>query len=121
MPTLDDLRLAESELARLEDAFDNYSGNNPNKYRTSIGDAHAKVRMIVEALKAAGVIEKTEQERLEETLNRMAPNARHRDIISLDGRSYQRTFFPARKSRKGNVTEWRGAWREVATDAPSKE
>jgi hypothetical protein len=120
-PTLDDLRAAKSELARLEAAFDNYSGNNPNKYRASIRNARARVRTIVEALKRVGVIEKTEQERLEETLDRLAPNAKHRDTVSLEGRAYERTFFPAERNRKGNVTEWHGAWRQLAANAPTKK
>ena len=34
---------AESRLARYQQAWDNYSGNNPNKYRSSIRDAQTDV------------------------------------------------------------------------------
>jgi len=42
---------AEMELATLEQAFDNYLGNNPNKYRTDLRNARAQVKVLKEELK----------------------------------------------------------------------
>jgi hypothetical protein len=35
--TLDDLKRAQDNLARLEELWDNYTGNNPNNYRAARG------------------------------------------------------------------------------------
>lgn len=46
-PTIEEARQklaeAESRLTRYQQAWDNYSGNNPNKYRSSIRDAQTDV------------------------------------------------------------------------------
>lgn len=52
--TLEDLAAAKAELGRLERAWDNYSGNNPNKYRSRIETARVRVSAIKLHLKAAG-------------------------------------------------------------------
>jgi hypothetical protein len=41
-----DLSAAKSELQQWQDAFDRYSGNNPNKYRTDIRRAKATVKRL---------------------------------------------------------------------------
>ena len=65
MYTNDDLEIAVKELEKWEIYFENYNGNNPDKFRSQVKAARAKVRMIAESLKRTGVIELTEREKIE--------------------------------------------------------
>lgn len=56
MATVEDLEEARRELARWNERFDNYSGNNPNKYRSDINAARQRVRDLEDYLKAAGAL-----------------------------------------------------------------
>jgi hypothetical protein len=63
--TLEGLEKARAELKRLEAAWENYSGNNPNKYQSQIKSARRLVRIIESTLKANGTLPLTEHEQLE--------------------------------------------------------
>lgn len=114
MNTLEDYEKAQAEVRRWTDAFDRYSGNNPNKYQSEIKHARAKLREIIEDLKNSGLLVMNEKEKLEAELDKRFPNAKSKEIVEFKGKSYQRKYFPLGKSRSGkNVTEWGKAWIEM--------
>jgi len=113
--TLADLEAAKAALERLTQADDNYSGNNPNKFRTRLNEARGLVRRIEAALKQAGEIALTPQEALERDLDRLFPDARSREIVTHEGVRYQRRFTPLAKSlSQRTVTEWDRRWDRLA-------
>lgn len=114
MYTLEDLYIAQEELALWQDRWDRYDGNNPNKYQADIRNAQSRVRSITESLKANGVLERSEQEKLEVRLDHEFPNAQSNEIVEFEGKQYQRRFYPLRKSRsRKSVTEWGKSWNLV--------
>lgn len=114
MPTMGDLEVARRELSEWHVRFENYSGNNPDKYRAQIKDAERKVRSIEARLKASGQMPLSEHEQVEAELDRAFPNAKSREIVEHHGRRYQRRFFPVERSRsRKTVTEWGREWIEL--------
>ncbi len=111
MYTLEDLIKAQEELALWEGRWERYDGNNPNKYQADIKNAQSNVRTIREALKASGVLERSEKEKLEVNLDAAFPNAQSKQIVEFEGKKYQRRFYPLRRSRSGkSVVEWGKTW-----------
>ena len=111
MYTINDLELAQIEMDQWNERWDNYSGNNPNKYQSNIKIAARKVRTIAAYLKKTGAISSTEQEILEQNLDKVFPNAKSREIVEYESRKYQRRFWPIEKSRSGKtVTQWGKGW-----------
>lgn len=115
-PTLADLEAARADLARWQARWDNYDGNNPNKFQADIRRAQAEVERLTAALKASGMLPYTPQEELQRTLDGLAPNARKDVVVRHDGIAYRRRYTPAAKSRTGRVTSWRGYWERLAED-----
>lgn len=114
MYTLEDHKAAKAELEALNKTWENYSGNNPNKFQTSIREARAKVRTIEEALKSIGTIPRTEQEELKRQIDIAFPNAKSKQIVEFNGKRYIRRFTPLGKSLSGKtVTEWGKSWEEA--------
>jgi hypothetical protein len=112
--SLADLEQAKSDLAAWNKRFDDYTGNNPDKYHADIRSARERVREIESALKEAGVLPKTKHEKLESILDRMFPNARSKEIVEYEGNRYQRRFTPLERSRsKKSVTAWDKSWAKV--------
>ncbi|MER2926818.1 hypothetical protein [Serratia nevei] len=112
--TIDDYKLAQDELERVNAKWDRYSGNNPNKYRSEISAAKSRVRAIENSLKSQGVMPLSEKEILERELNREFPNARSKQIVEFHGKQYIKKFFPLERSRSGkSVTEWGSCWELV--------
>ena len=117
MYTLDDCKVAKAELEALNQRWENYSGNNPNKYRADIKTAEAKVRAIEADLKASGLIQRTPHEELERQLDAMFPNATSKQVVEFHGKYYIRRVTPLRKSLSGkSVTEWGMSWEEMAQE-----
>lgn len=56
MYTLEDLQAARADLERWQGRWENYSGNNPDKYRADIKLARAKVELIEADLKVRGLL-----------------------------------------------------------------
>ena len=118
--TLEDLEKAREEVRFWEDKFANSRGNNPNKFRSQIEDAGRKVRYITDALKASGIVEKTDTKKLTAELDKLYPNAKSRKVVTYEGKRYQIKYFPLDKSRSGKtVHEWGHGWRLVV-EAPKK-
>lgn len=113
-PTLEDLEDAKTELARWEEHWANYSGNNPDKFQTDIRNARERVEQLTAALKAGGVLAYSDQELRDQALDRLAPDARKDDVVTFQGERYRRRFTPASKSRSGKVLKWRGYWERIA-------
>ncbi|MBB3773736.1 hypothetical protein FHS55_004380 [Angulomicrobium tetraedrale] len=112
--TIVDLEQAKAKLAAWNERFDEYTGNNPDKYQADIRSARERVREIELALKDAGVIPKTEHEKLEDTLDRTFPNARSKEIVEYEGQKYRRHFMPLERSRsRKSVTVWGKSWAKV--------
>ena len=53
--TLQDLKEAKDQLVVWRQRWDNYSGNNPNKYKSDIKIASSKVKSIEYNLKQQGI------------------------------------------------------------------
>ncbi|MGY1426517.1 hypothetical protein [Lysobacter sp. A289] len=105
-----DLEAAKADRKSWEDRWDNYSGNNPNKYNSQRKAAQAKVEAIESHLKASGAVPLSAQEVLEKELDSMFPDATSKEIVEFQGTRYQRRFSPAEKSRGGAVTRWDKSW-----------
>lgn len=116
MATLQDYEDAKRELEKWQAAWDNYDGNNPDKYRTDISNARARLHQIEQALKQEGLLPLTEHETLERELDRRFPNAKSKQLVEHEGKRYMRRFTPVAKSRSGNtVKEWHRWWEEVSS------
>lgn len=109
--TLDDLARAKASLSDWQARFDNYTGNNPDKYQADIRSARENVRIIEDILKADGTIARTPHEELELRLDRLHPQARSKDVVEHEGQRYQRRFTPLERSRsRKTVTAWDRHW-----------
>lgn len=111
MASLEDLEGARRDLARWNERFDNYSGNNPNKYQSDIRAARQRVRDLEDDLKAAGALPRSAQEQLESELDRVFPNAKSKPVVEYQGRKYLRRFWPLERSNSHKtVTRWGKGW-----------
>ena len=114
MYSIEDYEKAKEELARWRQKWDNYSGNNPNKYQSEIKVASRKVAEIEKYLKDAGDIALTENEKIEKELDRAFPDARIGEVVLYNGKKYRCCFFPIEKSRSGKtVARWGKYWKPV--------
>lgn len=112
--TLEDLEKAQEELRLWEDRLDKTLSNNLNKFRSQVKDARIKIRLIKEILKASGVIEKTDAEKIIEALDKLCPNAKSKQIVTYEEKMYQIRYFPLDKSLSGKtVHEWGHEWRLI--------
>ncbi|MFW7355019.1 MAG: hypothetical protein ACODTL_03495 [Brucella sp.] len=114
MATLEELEEAHRELAKWNERFDNYSGNNPSKYQSDISAARQRVRDLEDGLKAVGALPRSTQEQLEFELDRVFPNAKSKQVFEYPGRKYIRRFWPLERSNSGKtVTQWGRGWELV--------
>lgn len=114
MYTLEDYAKAKAELICWNERWDNYTGNNPDKYQTDIRDAARRVRELEGYLKDVGTLERTEKEKLEREIDRMFSNAQNKEFVEYNGKKYQRRYSPLEKSRSGKtVKEWSKSWEPV--------
>jgi hypothetical protein len=108
------LEEARRELTGWSERFDNYSGNNPNKYRSDLKAARERVRNLECELKAAGSLLLSTHERLALELDRAFPNAKSTQIVEYEGRKYMRRFWPLEHSNsRKTVTNWDKGWERV--------
>ncbi len=113
--SLQDCENAKAELRAVQTHWENYSGNNPDKYRGDLKAARSKLRAIESNLKERGELPLTEHERLERELNRAFPKARNKDIVEYRGKKYRLRYYPVERSRsRKSVTEWGKSWEEFA-------
>jgi hypothetical protein len=114
--TVADLENARARLERAHDHADNSRSNNPNKGRGEIRNATREVDIILAELKARGLLEKTDKEKLSDEIDRAFPNAKSKQVVSHCGKQYQLRFLPAERSLSGkSVHRWFRWWEEVVT------
>lgn len=117
MYTLEDYEKTKVEYASWVKKWDNYSGNNPDKYQADIRAAARELRRIEQYLKDAGLLERTEKEKLERELDRMFPDAQSKEVVEYNGKEYQRRYWPLEKSRSGKtVNKWGRSWEPIQED-----
>ncbi|OAD82127.1 hypothetical protein ATN89_21805 [Comamonas thiooxydans] len=112
--TLEDHIAAKASLDSLNAKWDNYSGNNPNKFRADIEAAKARLYSIETALKANGLLARTPKEERNASLDAAFPNAQSREVVEWNGKRYMRRFTPVSKSLSGKtVNAWNKHWEEL--------
>lgn len=113
--TLDDHLQATQKLELLHEKWENYSGNNPNKFRADIEASKAEVYRIEQALKEAGLLKRTAEDERDAALDAAFPNAASRQIVEWEGQRFQRRYTPVATSVSGNtVREWKGYWTQLS-------
>lgn len=118
LPTIEDLHSAEAALKAAIARQDAYDGNNPDKHATSVRLAREEVARLARALKAAGLLPRTDHEALEVRLDAAFPEAASRDQVSFEGVRYERWFRPATRSLSGNPMSWDRGWTTLDPVAP---
>lgn len=112
--SLEDHAQATSALAQLKEKWENYSGNNPNKFRAAMESAKAKLLTISTELKAAGLLERNPAEERDALLDAEFPAARSKDVVTWEGRRFMKRFSPAATSLSGKtVIAWNTYWEEL--------
>lgn len=112
-PTLEDLAAAQAQLDRLEEAWERYDGNNPDKYRGSMRQARLRVEALTHALQAAGVLSLNEHEALQRRLDDAFPGRKPGLVVTFEGRQYTCRFMVAGTSRSGKTRTWVHTWVET--------
>lgn len=110
LPTIEELHSAQDALKAAMARQDGYDGNNPNKHATSVRLAREEVARLTRALKAAGLLPRTDHETLEAKLDFAFPEAANKDEVSFEGARYARWFSPATRSLSGNAMSWDRGW-----------
>ena len=104
---LDEYEAAKVRLAAVQARWANYSGNNPDKYRSELREAQEHLAATEAELKRLELLPITDAERLGAALDRAFPNARSKEIVTFEGARYQRRFYPATRSNSGkSVRSW---------------
>lgn len=112
--TLDDYAAATAELEALNTKWEDYSGNNPNKYRADIEAARAKLNSIEIELKESGLVLRTATEERDALLDAAFPNAKSREVVEWQGKKYMCRFSPVSTSLSGkSVNAWHKYWKEI--------
>lgn len=111
---LDEYEAAKARLAAIQQAWENYSGNNPDKHRSELREAREAFAVVEADLKRRGILPLTELERLHAELDRTFPNAKSREVVTFEGVQYRRRFYPATRSNSGKtVRSWDKTWERV--------
>jgi hypothetical protein len=120
--TVADLEAARAAFAAEEARWDNYSGNNPDKFRTQRQAALEHVRAVEAELKRAGVISYSAAELISRELQQAFPNSPSRSIVEHKGRLYQVRYMPNGLSRSGNVKcGYTATWKELTPEQAAAE
>ena len=112
--TLEDYVAAKVEFDAMNARWENYSGNNQNKYRADIEAARAKVHLVETELKASGLLQRTYIEERDAVLDAAFPKAQSREVVEWQGKKYVCRFLPVSTSLSGKtVNEWHKYWEDV--------
>jgi len=119
--TIADLEKAKKTYDYYLKLMGDYDGGNLHKYHAEVSRSGVKVTEIERSLKAAGILEMTEQERLDARLDKLYPYATSRRIIEYNGKKYQLRYYPLSASRSGKtVLEWGHEWRRLDEEVSLK-
>lgn len=81
MYTIEDHAAAKARLESLNQRWENYDGNNPNKYTADIAAARADLHLIEEGLKQTGLLPRTEIEERDLQLDKAFPNTQSKQAV----------------------------------------
>ncbi|MEA9705213.1 hypothetical protein [Xanthomonas campestris] len=111
--TLEDHARAAEALSLLRAKENNYSGNNPNKFRADIERARATLIAIELGLKEDGTLQRTPEEDRDAQLDLAFPNAQSKEVVTWQGKHFMKCFTPTGKSLSGKtVFGWKPYWKE---------
>lgn len=114
MYTIEDHAVAKAMLESLNQRWENYDGNNPNKYKADIAAARAALHSIEESLKQTGLLPRAEIEERDLQLDKAFPNAQSKQVVEWQGKRYVRCFSPVSTSLSAKtVKAWRKYWEEA--------
>lgn len=112
--TLEDHAKAVDALTLLRAKEDNYSGNNPNKFRADIERAKTHLASVECALKEAGVLQRSPSEVRDAELDLAFPDAQSKEVVTWQGRQFIKRFTPTGKSLSGKTPlGWTSHWEEL--------
>ncbi len=112
--TLDDHAKAVDALSLLKAKEDNYSGNNPNKFRANIERAKTHLATIELALKQARVLQRSPAEERDAELDLAFPEAQSKEVVSWQGKQFVKRFTPTGKSlSRKTVLGWTSHWEQL--------
>ncbi|MCC8496246.1 hypothetical protein LN451_20510 [Xanthomonas hortorum pv. gardneri] len=112
--TLEDHANAVEALSLLRAREENYSGNNPNKFRADIARARAHLAAVELALKEDRVLQRTPAEERDAELDRAFPDVRSKEVVTWQGKQFIKRFTPTGKSLSGKtVLGWSAHWEEL--------
>ncbi|MDP2440195.1 MAG: hypothetical protein U1D36_07735 [Hydrogenophaga sp.] len=115
MYTLQHHEDAKIKLNSLSAKRENYTGNNPDKYRADIAAARTKLHEIEVSLKTSGLLPRTTKEERDHQLDLAFPNARSKEVVTWEGKKYKRCFVPVATSLSGKtVKAWSKSWEPLA-------
>ncbi len=113
-PNIEKPKYTLGDLERERQWDSGFGPNNPGAEARELAGHHRRLREIEDYLKAEGLLEKTEEEKITEKLDKSYPNAKSKTIVEYNSKRYQIRYFPFEKSRSGKtVKEWGHAWRLV--------
>lgn len=93
---------------------DNYSGNNPNKFRADIERAGAHLVTVRLALKESGILQRSPAEVRDAELDLAFPDAKSNEVVSWQGKRFVKRYTATGRSLSGKtVLGWATHWEEV--------
>lgn len=106
--TLEGLERAKKELQRCADFIERYDGNNPNKGQAAYRTARRWVDLIESDLKRRGLLPYTEQELLNQKIEKAHPGIIGKGKkVEFEGKTYERHPY------KTWDDKWKADWKEV--------
>lgn len=106
--TLEGLEKEKKELESRSDFFDRYDGNSPNKGRAALRQAMRGVDSITRILKAEGKLPYTEQELLNQKIDKAHPGIYGKGKkVEFEGKTYERHPY------KTWDDKWQADWKEI--------
>ncbi|CAM0998106.1 hypothetical protein EJMOOK_05490 [Rhodanobacter sp. Root179] len=110
--TLEDLQAAEVVNAREIARWENYTGNNPNKWQSQRNAAARKVLEIREELLRNGTIEPVNfREGVQLALDKAYPNSQPRRIVELNGQRWRKRY-----EMRSDWTQYGQSWELLQPD-----
>jgi len=102
----------EQDYFAADDAYEKaLAGWENNLLPKSVFDeAEKKLAEVIAYLRANGSMPKTRHEILEESLDRLYPEAASKEVVEYQGKRFRRLFRPLKRGKGGGVVEWERSW-----------